>query len=75
MILLIKRNSFCRILNIQNSLAKFGLDAYIVKVYPRTHTKYPLYIGDEMYWMDKFDKNKRNRNGVKVPKGFVEIIL
>lgn len=58
-----------------DSLTKFGLDAYIVKVYPRSHSKYPLYIGDEMYWMDRFDKNKRNRNGVKVPKGFVEIVL
>lgn len=58
-----------------NSLSKFGLDAYVVKVYPRGHKNYPLYIGDEMYWMDKFDKNKRNRNGIKVPKGFIEIVL
>lgn len=58
-----------------NSLSKFGLDAYIVRVYPRDHKNYPLYIGDEMYWMDKFDKNKRNRNGIKVPKGFIEIVL
>lgn len=58
-----------------NSLSKFGLDAYIVKVYPRDHKNYPLYIGDEMYWMDKFDKNKRNRNGIKIPKGFIEIVL
>ena len=58
-----------------NSLSKFGLDAYIIKVYPRDHKNYPLYIGDEMYWMDKFDKNKRNRNGIKVPKGFIEITL
>ncbi len=70
-----QKEQFLQDFKYPNSLTKFGLDAYIVKVYPRTHIKYPLYIGDEMYWMDKFDKNKRNRNGVKVPKGFVEIIL
>jgi signal recognition particle subunit SEC65 len=58
-----------------NSLSKFGLDAYIVVEYPREHKNYPLYIGDKIYWMDLFDKNKRNRRGVKVPKGFVEISI
>lgn len=58
-----------------NSLSKFGLDAYIVVEYAREHKNYPLYIGDKMYWMDLFDKNKRNRRGVKVPKGFVEISI
>lgn len=58
-----------------NSLSKFELDAYIVLVYPREHRNYPLYIGDRMYWMDLFDKHKRNRRGTKVPKGFVEISI
>lgn len=56
-----------------NSLANFGIDAYLVVTYPREHSNYPLYIGDRTYWMDAFDKTKRNRNGIKHPKGFVEI--
>lgn len=56
-----------------NSLSKFGLDAYIVKVYPRDHKNYHFYISDEMYWRDLFDKNRRNRRGIKIPKGFIEI--
>ena len=56
-----------------NSLANFGVDAYLVVVYPRKHSNYPLYIGDRAYWMDAFDKTKRNRNGIKHPKGFIEI--
>ena len=70
-----KKEQYLEDFKYPNSLSKFGLDAYIVKVYPRGHKNYPLYIGDEMYWMDKFDKNKRNRNGIKVPKGFIEIVL
>ena len=57
-----------------NSINKYGVDAYIVKVYPDDHKKYPLYIGDRMYWMDRFDKTRRNRAGNKVPKGFLEIL-
>jgi len=56
-----------------NSLSKFGIDAYMVKVYPREHKNYHLYISDEMYWRDLFEKNRRNRRGVKIPKGFIEI--
>jgi len=55
------------------SLEKYGVDAYIVKVYDREDKQYPLYISDRMYWMDSFDKTRRNRNGIKLPKGFLEI--
>lgn len=57
-----------------NSMTKFGIDAYIVKVYPRGHVNYPLYMGDRLYWMDLFTKAKRNRRGIKHPKGFIELI-
>lgn len=55
------------------SLTNFGVDAYIVLVYPKEHKNYSLYIGDRLYWMDLFDKTKRNRNGLKNPKGFLEL--
>ena len=58
-----------------SSLELYGVDAYLVKVYNREHKKHPLYIGDRMYWMDKFDKTYRNRIGQKSPKGFIEIIF
>ncbi|KAA8473912.1 hypothetical protein BDE36_1103 [Arcticibacter tournemirensis] len=57
-----------------DSLAQFGVDAYIVKIYTREDKRYPLYVGDQLYWMDKFDKTRRNRNGIKSSKGFIEII-
>jgi len=52
----------------------YGVDAYLVKTYRREDKKYPLYIGDSMYWMNSFDKTQSGRNGKKLPKGFLEII-
>jgi predicted small secreted protein len=51
----------------------FNVDAYIVKVYPETHTNYTFYKGDIAYWYESFTRTKRNRIGKKYPKGFVEI--
>ncbi|KAB7732505.1 hypothetical protein F5984_00655 [Rudanella paleaurantiibacter] len=53
----------------------FGIDAYIVKVYPSDHRLAALYYGDRAYWMDKFDKTPRNRRGVIYPKGFLELTI
>jgi len=55
------------------SINNFGVDAYIVLVYPEDHKNYPLYISDRLYWMELFDKTKRNRSGIKNPKGFLEL--
>lgn len=52
---------------------QFGVDAYIVRVYPPDHRLVALYIGDHAYWMDKFDKTERNRRGLVYPKGFIEL--
>lgn len=52
----------------------YGVDAYIVIIYPIGHKNYFLYQSDFAYWMDKFDKTKRNRRGNCLPKGFLEII-
>ncbi|RNL55878.1 DUF6932 family protein [Pedobacter jejuensis] len=56
------------------SVVNYGVDAYLVKVYDRGDKRYPLFIGDQIYWMDLFDKTQRSRNGQKHPKGFLEII-
>lgn len=51
----------------------FGVDAYIVRVYPADHRHYPQYTGDRAYWMSQFDKTERNRRGIISPKGFLEL--
>jgi len=56
------------------SLKFFDVDAYIVKTYDLNDSRYALYYGDMLHWMDTFDKAKVNRNGQKLAKGFLEII-
>lgn len=51
----------------------FGVDAYIIRVYPPNHKFYQLYQLDKLYWMDYFTKTRRNRIGNKLPKDFLEI--
>jgi hypothetical protein len=51
----------------------FGVDAYLVKVYPPEHRYYFSYQSDRTYWMGHFSKTKRNRLGNKLKKGFLEI--
>lgn len=57
------------------SIEKYNVDGNIVKVYPRKHPKIALYMGDWLYWMDRFDKTRRNRTGNRYPKGFFEIVF
>ena len=52
----------------------FGVDAYILEVYPETHPNYFFYKSDLAYWMDKFGKTKRDMGGKRNRKGFLEII-
>jgi len=56
-----------------NSYQNFGVDAYIMAIYPDNHPLYWMYVSDRAYWMDLFTKTKRNRAGTKWPKGFLEI--
>jgi hypothetical protein len=51
----------------------FGVDAYIVKIYPSDHKLYTIYQADRAYWMSYFSKTRRNRIGNKLSKGFLEI--
>ena len=51
----------------------YGVDAYVVKIYPADHRLYALYVGDRAYWMDRFDKTRRNNKGIVYPKGFLEL--
>ena len=67
-----------------NELIKFGamgsflnegVDAYLLEEYPSNHEKYSYFNSDKAYWIDRFDKTRRDRSGRKHPKGFLEIIF
>lgn len=55
------------------SVELFGVDAYIVRVYNKDEKNYPLYLGDQKYWMEAFNKTRRTRYGQRLQKGFLEI--
>ena len=55
-----------------NSEIIYGVDAYIVEVYPETHSDQYRYISDKAYWMDRFTKTRRVR-GNRLSKGFLEV--
>jgi hypothetical protein len=67
----------------QNELKKFeakgsntvyGVDAYLLTVFPENHSKRFLFESDFAYWMHRFSKTRRDITGKKNPKGFLEII-
>ena len=53
---------------------RYGMDAYLVRVFPPEHRLFALYIGDRAYWLDRFTKTERNRRGIVYRKGFLELI-
>jgi hypothetical protein len=52
----------------------YGMDAYLVRVFPPEHRLFALYVGDRAYWLDKFTRTQRNRRGIVYRKGFLELI-
>lgn len=55
-----------------NSEIIYGVDAYIIEVFPENHINRFRYISDKAYWMDRFTKTRRIR-GNRLSKGFLEI--
>lgn len=55
-----------------NSEIIYGVDGYIIEVYPENHRYRFRYISDKAYWMDRFTKTRRIR-GNRLAKGFLEI--
>jgi hypothetical protein len=53
----------------------FGVDAYIVTIFPEKHRNHFYFLSDKAYWMERFSKSRRDKNGMKHPKGFLEIIF
>ncbi len=56
------------------SWENYGVDAYIIEVYPinSKHFKFTEY--DLIEWREQFTVTRRNRKGEKFTKGFLEII-
>lgn len=55
-----------------NSETIYGVDAYIIEVYPEEHKNNIRFVSDKAYWLDRFTKTRRIR-GNKLSKGFLEI--
>ncbi|HZY39184.1 MAG TPA: hypothetical protein VFE53_21155 [Mucilaginibacter sp.] len=54
---------------------KYGIDGYMVVVYPDDSKYKNFTIGDCAYWVNHFGKTKQNRQMKRIPKGFLEIIV
>ena len=52
---------------------EYGIDGYIVKVYPIDHRYYVRTKLTLAYWSDWFSTSRKNRRKQRFPKGFVEI--
>jgi hypothetical protein len=53
----------------------YGIDGYMIVVYPKGSKYENFTSGDRAYWIDHFSKTKLNRQMRRIPKGFLEIIL
>ena len=50
-----------------------GLDMYRIIIYPENHPKSFIFQSDCAYWTEQFSATRKDRNGKKYNKGFVEI--
>ena len=56
------------------SWKNFGVDAYLIELYPNDHKSSFASKSDIAYWMDHFSKTKKRINVRRLQKGFIEII-
>ncbi len=57
----------------QGAMDFFGLDAYLVEVFPENHKNHFITQSDLAYWNNWFSRTSENRVGKSFPKGFIEI--
>lgn len=62
-------------LKFPESLEKYAVDAYIVRVYEEGHRFRALYLGDRAEWWHHFESTKIFKNGKSIKKGFLQIEL
>jgi hypothetical protein len=51
----------------------FGVDAYLIELFPKDHKSSFASTSDIAYWMDHFGRTKKRINGKRLQKGFIEI--
>ena len=51
----------------------YGVDAYIIEVYPEDSNLFKYTKSDIAEWLHLFSHTRRNRNGLNFMKGFIEI--
>lgn len=51
----------------------YGIDGYIVRIYPEGHKNYIRTKSDLIYWENWFSMSRKNRRKQRFPKGFVEL--
>ena len=64
-----------RLAKFQSSLAKenYGIDGYVVRVYPESHRLFVRTSSDTVYWRHWFGTTKLDRHKRRHNKGFVKI--
>jgi len=55
------------------SLEVEGLDAYLVKVYPKSHKKHHRFLEQRQEWIKTYSKTKALKNNLRFSKGFLDI--
>lgn len=57
----------------QSSRPFYGIDAYIIRIYPEKHPLFSRTQSDLAYWAHWFSRTRRNRKKQTFSKGFIEI--
>lgn len=66
---LVVKDEFVR----KSVLNSYGIDAYLVVIYPENHKLYSCTKSDTLYWYEWFSRTKMNKQRKRHHKGFVEI--
>ncbi len=54
-------------------LKNYGIDAYLLIIYPENHKRYSWTVSDLLYWEHWFSRSKMNKSKKYFPKGYVKI--
>ncbi len=59
----------------ERSKENYGIDGYVIRIYPKRHEKYIRTQSDLLYWEHWFSQSRKNRKKQRFSKGFVELEL
>ena len=57
----------------KSAYERYGIDAYLVILYPESHKLHSWTKSDLLYWNDWFTKSKMDKRRKRHPKGYLEI--